>query len=308
MDNILFSSNSEDNILSNYWQSTEWESAKKENGCNTFVFKTKNSSALVIERRAHRLKFWVKPFWELPRGPVGNTNEFVELIEKIILEAKIRRIEFLRIFPPFYNGFFWSSNFIKNIINKYKTRKSPEIFPCNTLVVNLEKSEKEILAQMKQKGRYNIRIAKKKNVILNEEKDIENFWELMKETTKRDGFMSCKKHVYSDLLKSFGSNSVLFIAKDETGEILAGAIFTIVNNIAMYNYGASSNRKRNFMAPYLLQWEGIKWAKSKNAKLYDFLGIAPENDEYHKLNNVSSFKFKFGGERVICDEGKDILI
>lgn len=308
MSHILFSSNSKNNILSNYWQSREWEDAKKENGCNTFIFKTKKSSALVIERKAHWLKFWAKPFWEIPRGPIGDISEFSSLIEKIICEAKKNGIKLLRIFPPFYKENFWDSNFLKVILEKYTTYDSPEIFPCNTLVIDLEKSEKEILSQMKQKGRYNIRIAKKKNVIVTESKNIESFWNLMKETTKRDGFRSCKKHVYSDILKSFGDNSVLFLAKDDREEVLAGAIFTIVNNIAMYNYGASSNRKRNFMAPYLLQWEGMKWAKSKNAKLYDFLGISPENDEYHKLHNVSSFKFKFGGERIVCEGGKDIFI
>jgi len=76
----------------------------------------------------------------------------------------------------------------------------------------------------------------------------------------------------------------------------------------VYNYGASSNRKRNLMAPYLLQWKGIEWAKSQGAMVYDFLGISPENTPNHQLENVAGFKLKFGGTRVICDEGKDLFV
>ncbi|HIQ56641.1 TPA: peptidoglycan bridge formation glycyltransferase FemA/FemB family protein [Candidatus Gracilibacteria bacterium] len=294
-------------FTANYWQSDAWKKAKEDNGCRSFWIKKNDAKVLVIERKAHFLKFWIKPLWELPRGPIGNSKNFVELIETVFFEArkKENNVGNIRIYTPFGTQIFWSNELFTEFLKNNKNKKAPEIFPTNTLMINLELEENEILAQMKQKGRYNIKLARKKGVVIEEEKDVENFWNLMLETSKRDGFRSNKKHVYSDLLQSFGDNAVLYTAKDKTGDVLASAIFTMTEGMALYNYGASTNRKRGLMAPYLLQWAGIQWAKNKGATVYDFLGISPENTPNHSLNGVASFKLKFGGTRIICDDGLD---
>ena len=292
----------------NYWQSEQWENAKQLSGCRTFWFEYGNAKTLVIERKAHWLKFWVPPLWEIPRGPTGEIKDFPPLLEKIFLEAKKNNVSTVRIYPPFGTENFWKNEHIQSFCKKNKHITAPEIFPMHTLVLDTSVDEKEILMQMKQKGRYNIKLAKKRGVTIIEEKNISNFWNLMKTTSKRDGFRSCKKHVYEDMLKSFGDNAVLLTAKDETGEVLASAMFTIIDEMAIYNYGASSNKKRNLMAPYLLQWKGIQWAKKKGATVYDFLGISPENDENHHLKTVAGFKLKFGGVRIVCDKGLDFIL
>ncbi len=299
-----------ENFVSHYWQSDAWKKAKEDNGCKAFWIKKNDAKVLVIERKAHFLKFWVKPMWELPRGPIGNANNFVELIEAVFFEArkKENNVGIVRIYTPFGTENFWNNKLFQKFLEKNINKTAPEIFPTNTLMINLEQDDDEILSQMKQKGRYNIKLARKKGVVIEEEKNVENFWKLMCETSKRDGFRSNKKHVYSDLLKSFKDDAVLYTAKDETGDVLASAIFTIAKGMAIYNYGASTNRKRGLMAPYLLQWAGMQWAKKKGAKVYDFLGISPENEPNHSLNGVASFKLKFGGTRVICDSGLDFTM
>nr|MBP7554382.1 peptidoglycan bridge formation glycyltransferase FemA/FemB family protein [Spirochaetota bacterium] len=80
--------------------------------------------------------------------------------------------------------------------------------------------------------------------------------------------------------------------------VLCGGIFTYTNNQGLYYYGASSNIKRNLMAPYLLQWEAIKIAKEKNCLFYDFLGIADPDNPKDQLLSVTDFKLKFGGDVV----------
>ncbi len=308
VENLIAKEEKVSHFTAHYWQSNEWEKAKKESGCRTFWFEHENAKTLVIERKAHWLKFWVQPLWEIPRGPIGEIKNFEKLLEKIIIEAKNNNVSTLRIYPPFGTENFWNDEYLQNFCEKNIHKTAPEIFPTNTLVIDTSADEKDILMQMKQKGRYNIKLAKKRGVEIIEEKDISNFWNLMKTTSKRDGFRSCKKHVYEDMLKSFGDNAVLLTAKDETGEVLASALFTIAGEMAIYNYGASSNKKRNVMAPYLLQWKGIKWAKKKGATVYDFLGISPENDENHHLKTVAGFKLKFGGIRIVCDKGLDFIL
>jgi len=309
--NMLISQETFPNFFTeHYWQSDAWKTAKEDNGCKSFWVTVNDAKVLVIERKSHFLKFWVKPLWELPRGPIGNSENFVELLKKVFVQAreKNNNVGTVRIYSPFGTENFWNNDIFKEFLKNNKNKKAPEIFPTNTLMINLEAEEDEILAQMKQKGRYNIKLARKKGVVIEAETNVENFWNLMVETSKRDGFRSNKKHVYSDLLKSFGDDAVLYTAKDETGDVLASAIFTMADGMAIYNYGASTNRKRGLMAPYLLQWEGMQWAKNKGAKVYDFLGISPEDSPNHSLNGVASFKLKFGGTRVICDEGLDFTV
>jgi len=305
--NLIAQETFPEHFTENYWQSEEWKKAKEDNGCRSFWIEKNDAKVLVIERKAHFLKFWIKPLWELPRGPIGNPKDFVELFETIFLEArkKENNVGMVRIYPAFGTQNFWKNELFTDFLQKNNHIQAPEIFPTNTLMIDLEMDEDEILAQMKQKGRYNIKLARKKGVVVEAESNVENFWKLMCETSKRDGFRSNKKHVYADLLKSFGDNAVLYTAKDETGDVLASAIFSMTDDMALYNYGASTNRKRGLMAPYLLQWTGMQWAKNKGAKVYDFLGISPENSPNHSLNGVASFKLKFGGTRVICDGGLD---
>ena len=71
---------------------------------------------------------------------------------------------------------------------------------------------------------------------------------------------------------------------------------TFFSGTATYYYGASDHIYRSFMAPYLLQWTAIRAAKQRGLRVYDFLGIAPENQtSKHSLDGVTSFKRKFGG-------------
>ncbi|MEI7510829.1 MAG: peptidoglycan bridge formation glycyltransferase FemA/FemB family protein [Candidatus Peregrinibacteria bacterium] len=301
-------------ISPNLWQSDEWNAFQNAVGNTSFWEREKNAKALVITRKPHWLKFWKKAFWEIPRGPIGNFSDFPPLLKKILEEAKSQNIAFLRVYPPFFSfgeelknsPLFWES--LEPLLKTYPHAPAPEIFPEHTLVLDLTQTEDEILAAMKQKGRYNIRLAEKKGVTIFEEKTTENFWRILQETASRDGFTSNKKPVYQKMVESFGENGILISAKDETGEVLASKIFVKSGDMAVYYYGASSENKRNLMAPYLLQWAGICWAKSKGAKVYDFLGVAPENDEAHRLKTVSEFKLKFGGKRVVCEKGIDFFL
>lgn len=296
-----------DTFATHFWQSDKWEKAKNKSGNKTFHFAHNSASTLVVQRDPHFLKFWKKSYWEIPRGPIGRMEDIPVLLEQIFEQAKKNNIHWVRVYPPFGNDVFWK-HFPSSFWDKKNIKTAHEIFPIHTLMLDLSLSAEEILAQMKPKGRYNIRLAEKKGVVIVQEKNIKNFWKLMKETAKRDGFASCKKHTYQDMLDAFGDDSILLTAFSSDGIVLASKIFTVANGMAVYYYGASSSSHRHFMAPYLLQWKAMQWAKEKGASVYDFLGISPENDEHHKLSSVADFKLKFGGTRIVCDRGIDFFI
>jgi len=181
--------------------------------------------------------------------------------------------------------------------------------PEHSLIVDISKNENEILGQMKPKGRYNIKLARKKGVKIrktnfeNEKslgKDIDEFYRIFNETTSRDGFSGHNKAFYKDMVKILGKENIgaLYLAEYE-GKVIAGLIATFYKDIAIYYYGASSNKYRNLMAPYLLQWEAILEARKHNCKYYDFLGIAPKGTKKHKeWKGITQFKRKFGGKEV----------
>jgi lipid II:glycine glycyltransferase (peptidoglycan interpeptide bridge formation enzyme) len=178
-----------------------------------------------------------------------------------------------------------------------------------TLILDLNKTEEELLAGMKQKTRYNIRLAERHNVKIiiseNPEKDFESFWQLAEQTSKRDGFgihakEYYKKQICADFERINTENADcanlkirLFLAEHER-KVIAANIVVFFGSRAIYQHGASSDKSRNVMAPYLLQWAQIKEAKKRGCKFYDFWGISES-----KWPGVTRFKKGFGGEEVL---------
>lgn len=198
--------------------------------------------------------------------------------------------------------------------DRLKLKKNAvDIQPPDTTVIDLTKSEDEILSKMHSKWRYNIRLSEKKGVkiekydgnILNLSEKTDIFYELTKETNRRDGNSSHSKEYYFDLInnsaKEIAQNKDvplvnLYIASHEDDKI-AAIIVLFSRDEAVYLYGASSDKKRNVMPNYLLQWTAIKDAKNYGSKIYDFYGMPPEGkDENHPMHGLYMFKANFGGK------------
>lgn len=174
-----------------------------------------------------------------------------------------------------------------------------KFIPPYTALIDLRQSQEDILAAMKPKGRYNIRLAAKKGVEVKKvEKTAENikiFHALMQETNARDNFAWNTQKYYEIFLDKI-KNSELYFAQHE-GDILAAGIFVFEKEIAYYYYGASSNNKRNLMAPYLLQWTAIEDAKEKGCSIYDFLWVAWDEETSSPLAGVTDFKMKLSPKK-----------
>jgi len=200
--------------------------------------------------------------------------------------------------------------------DKIKLKKNfVDIQPPDTSIIDLTLSEDKILSKMHSKWRYNIRYAEKKGVSIhkylinnsNLSKKIDKFYELTKETNARDGNSSHAKSYYLDLIQRSAQNHeqnidsplvTLYIAEHE-GDEIASIMTLFSKDEAIYLYGASSNKKRNFMPNHLLQWTAIKDAKSYGSKCYDFYGMSPEGkDEKHPMHGLYMFKSNFGGQNI----------
>lgn len=232
-------------------------------------------------------------YWYAPRGPIFKTGvaaaEAVKITAAVIsrLKADYPKSVFLKIEPAQNNLLIEQ---LAQLSVNYKL--AADIQPQQTLILDLKNSPADLLAAMHQKTRYNIRLAEKKGVKIMSggPVDFNEFWRLMSLTGERDGFRIHGQKHYQNLLAVPGNFIQLFFAEYE-GQKIATALVCRFGLQATYLHGASDNKYRNVMAPYLLQWEIIKCAQAGGALVYDFYGI---NEK--KWPGVTRFKLGFGGE------------
>jgi len=186
-------------------------------------------------------------------------------------------------------------------------RAAADIQPPDTVIVDLAPDADNILASMKPKWRYNIGLAEKRGVTVNLapagewEKDIGIFYGLLAETAKRDGIAVHGIGYYRMLFEEYGgaipAGLRLYTAWHD-GDCLAAIVALFRGEQATYLYGASSNAKRNLMAPYALQWRAMMDAKAAGCTKYDLFGIPPNGDPGHPMAGLYRFKTGFGGSIV----------
>ena len=207
--------------------------------------------------------------------------------------------------------------FNKNVAlasNGAAKKNAVDIQPPDTTQVDLTKSEEEILAAMKNKWRYNIKLAQKKGVVVQKaardsaslQAALDVFYDLYKVTSERDGIAMHAKAYYQDLLELSAERERagedvpqvnLYIAKHEDDNL--GAIMTLFSKTeAVYLYGCSSNVKRNLMPNFLLQWTAMQDAKAYGSRYYDMYGMPPADDPSHPMHGLYLFKTGFGGRNV----------
>jgi len=234
-------------------------------------------------------------YYYAPRGPIykqsGNPVEVLEFlfqeIKKLNEPALFLRFEILE----------FKADEFKKIASPEKPllfKKTINLQPAKTLLLDLKKSTEELLKEMHQKTRYNIRLAEKHGVVIKEGKadELKEFWRLLKTTGERDNF---RLHPFSHYEKLMALNNQapgfikLYFAQVE-GKNIAAGIFSFYGDKVTYLHGASDNEFRNLMSPYLLQWSLIKYAQAAGYLYYDFYGI----DE-KKWPGVTRFKTGFGG-------------
>jgi len=184
------------------------------------------------------------------------------------------------------------------------------IQPRTTVWVDLTADEEQILARMKQKWRYNVRLARRKGVQVRVggTAEVEQFIQLMQVTGERKEFGVHTPEYYRRFWQLFAPSerAVLLVAEFEQ-EILAGIMVARTGKKAYYFYGASGNKHRNLMPSHLLQWEAMRWAKARGCTSYDLWGVPDEvgldpaaeiPDPPLGMWGVWRFKRGFGGEIV----------
>lgn len=178
-------------------------------------------------------------------------------------------------------------------------RRVQSIQPGRTIVLDLTPNEETLLANMKEKWRYNIRLAGRKGVrirVAETVEDVEQWYGLLQTTSIRDRFGIHTLEYYRRAWQIFAPRKqARLLLAQYNGQLLAGIFVGLMSKQAMYLYGASSNEQRQLMPNYLLQWEAIRWAKQAGAAAYDFWGIPETDDQSEAMAGVYRFKSGWGG-------------
>ena len=173
-------------------------------------------------------------------------------------------------------------------------------FP-NTVTLDLRASEADLLARMKQKTRYNLRLAERKGVTVRPgtAADLDLLYRLYAETSVRDGFVIRGREYYEDAWGRFIAASLAqpLVAEVE-GEAVSALVVYRFGRTAWYLYGMSRDLHRDKMPNHLLQWRAIQWARAAGCETYDFWGAPDEFVESDPLWGVWKFKEGFGGQVV----------
>lgn len=246
----------------------------------------------------------------IPKGPLGENWE--ALWPEIDKACRKHRAIFLKVEPD-----LWTKSDPDLLPSQAQGEPPPpagfllsshSIQPPRTLIVDLTGVEERVLGHMKQKTRYNIKLALKKGVVVQPSADLETFHRLLRVTGGRDHFGVHSLNYYRRAYELFHprGDCELLLAESQ-GEALAGLMVFANGSRAYYLYGASASDHRDRMPTYLLQWEAMRWARARGCKQYDLWGVPDENEEVLEntftgrsdgLWGVYRFKRGFGGELV----------
>jgi lipid II:glycine glycyltransferase (peptidoglycan interpeptide bridge formation enzyme) len=302
-----------DNFLASYpdahlLQTTAWGELKAAFGWSVLRLAEGDAGAQVLFRS---LPFGFTLAY-IPKGPLGcpdDSRAQSALWQAVDDACRPRKAIFLKVEPD-----IWERQDASDYPEQERPSLAPprgfrlgfqSIQPQRTLLVDLSGDEERILSRMKQKTRYNIRLAQKKGVLVRPSADLETFHRLMVVTGGRDAFGVHSLAYYRRAYELFypRGECELLLAEYQ-GEPLAALMVFAHGRRAWYLYFSSYNAHRERMPTYLLQWEAMRWARERGCEAYDLWGV-PDADEasleasFEKLTGglwgVYRFKRGFGG-------------
>ena len=289
-----------------FMQSSAWAQFRARAGCEHFAVTLKDGDAIVGGALVG--KWTYEPghcFYYVQEGPVlpadeaGAAQVFDAVLDSIERHRKAEdaTVSHLRIEPRWQRLPDFVHGFRPLAFSDFRFSE-----PRNTLCLDLRPSEDEILAQMKPKGRYNVRVARKHGVAVvrdNSYRGLIDFMRIQRCTAVRKGMQPMAPGYFRAMLAELvprGQASLFFA--EHRGRRLATALVVTFGPRATYLYGGSLLAQRRVMAPSLLHFEIMRRAKASGCEWYDLWGVAPFDQPDHAWQQISEFKRKLGGVEV----------
>ncbi len=292
------------NLTSHPLQSLEWANFREKTGVK--IIRRENFQVSI--HKIPKLPFNIGYF------PKGNMPD-KEMLEQLTKTGKENNCIFIQLEPNVI-----SSDSVKNKIKELGLINAAHpLFTKYTFLLDLTKTEENLLKDMHPKTRYNIRVAQKHNVKIVEDNSktaFDQYLKLTRETIFRQKFFAHSENYHKIMWETLGNKEVsrdklsahLFLAKYKN-EILAAWILFVFKNTLYYPYGASSSKFREAMASNLMMWEAIKFGKNLGLKKFDMWGaLGPNPDEKDSWYGFHKFKQGYGATLTEFVGSYDLVI
>lgn len=267
------------------------------------------AAAQVLQRTLWHLPTRLGHLAYIPHGPVLDwqaSGEHAESLARHFLQTVrnflVRRGALALLIEPHIQSGTSASLVALTALRDLGFRATRSVQPVRTIILDISPQEQALLAGMKEKWRYNVRLAARKGVevsVARTPEEIEAWYALLKTTGERGHFGIHTCEYYRRVWQLLGQRhqARLFLAR-AGDELLAGIFVGLLGSEAVYLYGASSDAQRQLMPNYLLQWEAIRWAREAGATSYDFWGIPATDQDDEAMAGVYRFKSGWGGRVV----------
>lgn len=259
--------------------------------------------ALMIVRNAKRGRYL-----EIPCGPLidwGNQALVKKVIKKITQIATRENCVFVRLRPQLPAN---KDNL--KLLEALGLKKSPmHLAAEHTVMIDLKKSEDDLLANMRRQTRYEVRRASKLEITVEKSNSLETFKEfhqIQVATAKRQGFIP--PDLKTLLAEKDNLNSTIYIAKTSEGQPIAYGLIIKDGKEGDYYEAASTELNRKIPGAYALLWQAIKDLKAEGYERFNLWGIAPTGQPNHRYAGVTTFKTGFGGEIIEYVPAHDLII
>ena len=261
--------------------------------------------ALMIIRDAKRGRYL-----EIPCGPLMDWEDkksVKEVFDKITEIGKREKCVFARIRPQLKNE---AQNL--KILESLGLKPSPmHLAAEHTVMVNLDRSEDEMMSKMRRQTRYEVRRAQKLGIEVeqsNSEEIFEEFHKIQLETAKRQGFVPPSSKTLLAEREAFGDKISIYTAKTAEGEKIAYGMIIGDGKEADYYEAASTILNRKLPGAYALLWQAMRNLKKQGFERFNLWGIAPAGQPNHRYAGVTTFKTGFGGEIVEYVPAHDLIL
>jgi len=174
------------------------------------------------------------------------------------------------------------------------------IQPQQTLISEIKATEEDILKEFDGKARYNVRLAQRRGVTVEESDDLKTFYDLMRQTAASQNFNTYPYEYFQNLLHYL--NASLFLAYYQQ-QVVAGTIVVYFGHKVTFLHSASNHKFGHLKAPYLIRFTVVAGARSKGGQYYDNWGISQQ-----RFPGVTSFKKGFGGQEFTYPPGREISL
>lgn len=294
-------------------QSWQWGNFKKNIGHKLWRIGLESDGKLLMASLIIQHKKFGLNFLYSPRGFVISKEVIHQMkIESVLNEflAEIKKLSvgeqsiFFRVDPSWPVDVLPEDYLVKSGLGKINNLFQP----IHTLIIDITQSSEDLLSNMHQKTRYNIGLAQRKGMnikISSEIGDVGILYSLLNKTKEKQGIAIHSIDYYRTMAAVLGKKDMTRVLFAEfQGKFLAAILVAFFNDRAYYLHGGSDFSYRQLMAPHLLQWKAIEYAKQNNYKFYDFWGVALADSTIpreKKWTGITRFKRGFSPNAPITE-------